>query len=311
MASFKERPEDFEVTEVMDFEKQKKGGYSYFLLTKREWGSFEAFKEIAKRAKIKPNLIGYGGLKDKHAVTHQYISVPEAFGKRLHDARIKDITLEWVGNNDERIILGALKGNKFHIIVRDVDEKKELNVDRVKNYFDTQRFGSKALVTGRALIQHDFERVCKLMGLKIKDNDPIKALRRIERRVMRFYTSSYQSWMWNNVVEQLSDEVEKVPILGYLTEFNNKNVERLYKKLMKEEKINLDNFLLKPFPELSSEGSERNVYFNVDDFSYQWEWDELHGGKYKCVLNFFLSKGCYATLVVKQLFPGVKDKSIS
>lgn len=309
MVSFKECPEDFEVNEVMELEKLKTGRYCYFLFTKKNWGSFEAFQQLAKATKLKPSLIGYAGLKDKHAVTHQYLSVPAPGGKRLMKVKIKDMILEFLGHGDERITLGSLQGNQFRIVVRGFDRQQTLHIKNVRNYFDTQRFGSKTIAVGRAIVHHDFARVCELLGLKV-EGDPIRTLRTLERRPLRFYISSYQSWMWNTVVEQLSGDVDTVPILGYLTTFSDKRIGTLYKKLMKDEKIILDSFLLKPIPELSSEGSDRAMSFTVSDFSYQWERDEMHGDKYKCILKFFLPKGCYATLVVKQLFPGVKDKSL-
>ncbi len=309
MAFFKERPEDFKVREVMDLPLEKSGNYMYYLFMKKEWSSFEAFQEIARKIGIKPRLIGYGGLKDKHAVTYQYISLPSDAGERLRTIKIKDMSFESLGYGKERITLGALKGNAFHIVVRDLDKKTSLKIDTVCNYFDTQRFGNKTIAIGRAMIQHDFVRVCKLLGID-DGGDPLRAIRRLERRPLRFYVSSYQSWMWNNVVEQLSDDVKSVPLLGYLTEFTDKRIEKLYLVLMKKEKITLENFLLKPIPELSSEGGERNIFFTVKGFTSEWAWDELHPKKHKCILTFILPKGCYATLVVKQLFPGVKDKSL-
>lgn len=309
MAFFKERPEDFEVREVMDLPLQEKGEYAHYMLMKKGWGSFEAFQELARRIGIKPRLIGYGGLKDKHAVTYQYISLPADAGERLRNVKIKDMSFEFLGYGKDRITLGALQGNTFRIVVRGLDKKTTLKIDKVRNSFDTQRFGNKTLAIGRAMIQHDFVRVCKLLGID-DGGDPLRAIRRLERRPLRFYVSSYQSWMWNTVVEQLPDDVTSVPLLGYLTEFTDKRTEKLYLALMKKENITLDNFLLKPIPELSSEGGDRSMFFIIKDFSSQWEWDELHPKKHKCILTFSLPKGCYATLVVKQLFPGVKDKSL-
>ncbi len=306
---FKERPEDFVVKEVMQLAFDEQGEYGYFLLRKKGWAGFEVLEQLGRATGLKLRDFGFAGLKDKYAVTEQHLSVPRPAVGRMKKVKIRDVTLEFLGYGKERIVLGMLEGNRFMIIVRSADEKRELGVSRIKNYFDQQRFGSKTIAIGRALVQHDFERACLLMGLSVEGHNYIEALRRQHRRILRFYVSSYQSWMWNSVVEKLPDGVDNIPLLGYLTEFTDKRVGKLYNDLMKKEKITLENFLMKPFPELSSEGNERVVFFTVKDFSYRWEWDDLHAGKYKCILQFFLPKGCYATLVVKTLFPGVKDKS--
>ncbi|WP_456421383.1 tRNA pseudouridine(13) synthase TruD [Thermococcus sp.] len=167
-------PEDFVVIEEplpSIFEGRKN---AIFLLKKRNWDTMTAVKEIAKRAGISHREIGFAGTKDRHALTYQYISVPlEAKGK-VESLRIRDIELTFVSYG-RFIKLGHLLGNRFKIIVRDVDEgafkrvKEIIHELREKggfpNYFGYQRFGEKRVVNhliGKLLLQGNFDEAARL-----------------------------------------------------------------------------------------------------------------------------------------------------
>lgn len=298
---FKERSEDFCVSEAMMLPLLSKGKYMYFLLRKTDWATFDALRKISLAAHIPFGQIGYSGLKDKRAVTEQYLSVPSSLGKRLERVRLPRITLTFVGYGEERITLGMVTKNRFRIVVRDLDTKRTLMVEKVKNTFDTQRFQGNSLSVGKALVQQNFSNACALLHLPVEGKDFLGALRKIHRRFLRFYLSAYQSWLWNKVAQEVPGTAEHVPLLGYLTRFSDPFVASAYKRLMKDEHICLEHFLMKPFPELSTPGGERALYFPVYDFHYQWS-DDSSPGTYACTLEFSLPKGCYATLVIKHLF---------
>ena len=167
-------PEDFVVIEdplpsILEGRK-----HAIFLLKKRNWDTMSAVKEIAKRAGISHRDIGFAGTKDRHAVAYQYISVPAGAKETVENLRIRDIELRFVSHG-RFIKLGHLLGNRFRIIVRDVDENAfERSRDvigelRVKggfpNYFGYQRFGEKRVtnhLVGKLLLQGDFENAARL-----------------------------------------------------------------------------------------------------------------------------------------------------
>ncbi|WP_297481004.1 tRNA pseudouridine(13) synthase TruD [Thermococcus sp.] len=167
-------PEDFVVIEEplpSVFEGKK---HAVFLLKKRNWDTMTAIKEIAKRAGISYRDIGFAGTKDRHAVTYQYISVPADAKDKVESVQIRDVELKFVSYG-RFIKLGHLLGNRFRIIVRDVDEKaferaKEIVGElREKggfpNYFGYQRFGERRVVNhlvGRLLLQGKFEEAARL-----------------------------------------------------------------------------------------------------------------------------------------------------
>ncbi len=167
-------PEDFVVIEEplpSVFEGKR---YAIFLLKKRNWDTMTAIKEIAKRAGISHRDIGFAGTKDRHAVTYQYISVPADAKDKVEGVQIRDVGLKFVSYG-RFIKLGHLLGNRFRIIVRDVNEKalgrtKEIVSElREKggfpNYFGYQRFGERRVVNhlvGKLLLQGKFDEAARL-----------------------------------------------------------------------------------------------------------------------------------------------------
>ncbi|ASI98088.1 tRNA pseudouridine(13) synthase TruD [Thermococcus celer] len=170
----KAQPEDFVVIEEplpAIFEGRKN---AIFLLKKRNWDTMSAVKEIAKRAGISYRDVGFAGTKDRHAVTHQYVSVPAEAKERVENVRIRDIELRFVSYG-RFIKLGHLLGNRFRIIVRDVDEsafgltREIIRELREKggfpNYFGYQRFGERRVTNhliGKLLLRGDFEGAARL-----------------------------------------------------------------------------------------------------------------------------------------------------
>src|SRR6266446_1538399 len=70
----KRLPEDFQVEELTAFPSAG-GSYALYRLQKRSIGTPEAIDEVVRRWKIPRHRISYGGLKDKHAVTRQFVTV--------------------------------------------------------------------------------------------------------------------------------------------------------------------------------------------------------------------------------------------
>ena len=71
----KAQPEDFVVKENKNIEKSAEGDYSYWLLKKRNLTTSEVVKQLAEKLHISKKHIGYGGNKDKKAITEQKHSI--------------------------------------------------------------------------------------------------------------------------------------------------------------------------------------------------------------------------------------------
>jgi len=143
----KERLEDFVVSEIANIYPEGKGEYSLYMLKKFNISTWDALGKIAKKLRISMDYINYGGLKDKKAIAHQFITIK---GGPKRDIKEKEFELIYLGKTTKPMSKDLLIGNKFEIIVRDfqIEEKKfDREVELVRkfglsNYFNEQRFGS-------------------------------------------------------------------------------------------------------------------------------------------------------------------------
>ena len=143
----KSLPDDFEVEELSDFP-LKGGSFAVYLLTKKSLGTPEAITAVAARWNIPRHAISYGGLKDKHAVTRQWVTIQR--GPR-HDLKQEHFTLAYQGQADRAFGPHDISANRFHVVMRNltqraaddiVAQRESIARDGVPNYFDDQRFGS-------------------------------------------------------------------------------------------------------------------------------------------------------------------------
>ena len=141
-------PEDFIVKELMDLELKADGAYRIYLLEKRHWNTMDALLAIARQNKMPMAKIGYGGRKDRHAVTYQYISVPRQYDLSFN---MSNINLTFEGFADDYMSSTVLKGNYFELTIRKIPMEQKASIEKrldeigrygFPNYFDDQRFGS-------------------------------------------------------------------------------------------------------------------------------------------------------------------------
>ncbi|MBI2138261.1 tRNA pseudouridine(13) synthase TruD [Candidatus Woesearchaeota archaeon] len=161
-------PEDFVVREIFPIGNPKiffsGGRYAYFILRKKNYSTREAVRHIACLNHIPEKSICFAGMKDKHAVTEQYVSIiglanPEAPLKMPHD-----VSLEFLGSAKSPVFIGAHTGNSFTITVRNLGKKdiaglqaKALQPIVIPNYFGEQRFSAMNEKVGRLLVKKDFK----------------------------------------------------------------------------------------------------------------------------------------------------------
>ena len=99
------------------------------------------------------------------------------------------------------------------------------------------------------------------------------------------------------------------PIFGYETEFADGVVGAIERKVLEEEAIELDNFRIEKMPELSSKGTSRPVLLPVD-LKVEISDDELNHGQLKVKLNFFLPKGTYATVLLREYMKDEQENKL-
>ncbi len=141
----KTRPEDFVVFEVADIAPEGEGDYALYRLQKIGATTWDVLGDIAKRLHRRYDELGYGGLKDRLALSYQLITIKYGPKKDLIG---RNYRLEYLGQTRRPMAKSCLKGNFFRILVRNVStedlshEVELLKRYGVVNYFDEQRFGS-------------------------------------------------------------------------------------------------------------------------------------------------------------------------
>src|SRR5262245_732781 len=162
---FRQQPDDFHVEELADVVAGPDGPFALYRLEKRGWTTPDALAAVRRRWHIAPHRLSYGGLKDRHAHTVQYVTILN--GPR-HDLRHHDVLLTYLGQTAAAYESGDIRANRFRIVLRNVDPDdgprvlaalQEVRADGVPNYFDDQRFGSVAggEFIGRLLVRGKFE----------------------------------------------------------------------------------------------------------------------------------------------------------
>ncbi|KRA41824.1 tRNA pseudouridine(13) synthase TruD [Pseudoxanthomonas sp. Root630] len=150
-ARFRSTPEDFFVEELPGFDPSGQGEHLLLTVEKRGMNTAFAAKRIAAWAGIAEMGVGYAGLKDRHAVTRQRFSVhlprkvaPDLAGLAADDFKVIDAT--W---HSRKLPRGALAGNRFVLVLRDVEGERdaidarlgEIASHGLPNWFGEQRFG--------------------------------------------------------------------------------------------------------------------------------------------------------------------------
>jgi tRNA pseudouridine13 synthase len=150
-ARLREVPEDFVVDEVLGFTASGQGEHALLRVRKRGSNTGWVAKEIATRAGVRPYDVGYAGLKDRHAVTTQWYTVPTRRRPAADWLGVQGDGYEVIEAyaHSRKLPRGALEANRFAITLRgydgDIDALRtraaEVARTGVPNYFGPQRFG--------------------------------------------------------------------------------------------------------------------------------------------------------------------------
>src|SRR5262245_35856671 len=107
------QPEDFEVEEIPAYMPSGEGDYLFLWVEKRSMGAEYFLRQIAKRLEVAPGDVGTAGLKDRHAVTRQMVSVPASAEPRLSQLDGDGIRVLKVSRHGNKLRSGHLHGNRF------------------------------------------------------------------------------------------------------------------------------------------------------------------------------------------------------
>ena len=167
--------EDFFVDEIAAEKPSGEGKFLWLQVEKKSTNTDWMIREIAKSVEAKPEQIGYAGLKDRHAVTRQWISLPGFFEKKLEQQdEIAGFKILQRARHQQPLKPGMLKGNRFEIRVRqlstaedqpelkqsEIEQQLNLKLQKITaegfaNYFTEQRFGYENITNAKDFLEKD------------------------------------------------------------------------------------------------------------------------------------------------------------
>ena len=143
-------PQDFVVEEVPAYMPCGTGDHLFLWIEKRDTSAEQLTRHCAQVLGVKPSEIGVAGLKDRQAVTRQYISVPIRSAPETARLETEQIRVLEATPHRNKLRTGHTRGNRFSILVRDVCHDalgraqavaEQIQIAGFPNYFGSQRFG--------------------------------------------------------------------------------------------------------------------------------------------------------------------------
>jgi tRNA pseudouridine13 synthase len=209
-------PEDFQVDERPLYLPCGNGEHLYIRVTKRLLSTPDLIRRISSTVGVKVQGIGTAGLKDARAVTTQLVSlqgVPEERVSRLKlDEQI--LRIEVLGRHRNRLRPGHHAGNRFRLVIRDVNAGagesiptvlEELSRRGIPNYFGPQRQGKTGdnFQVGAALL-----------------SDPAKR-ENMSRAKRMWYLNTFQSHLFNEILARRVDRIDRMLVGDWAMKMDN------------------------------------------------------------------------------------------
>jgi tRNA pseudouridine13 synthase len=194
----KSTPEDFVVEELPAYPPSGEGAHTFVEIEKRALTTDDAVRRICDALGCQRDDAGVAGMKDRQAVTRQWISLPGVDPQKALALALDGIRVLSAARHPHKLRTGHLRGNRFALTIRGVTDgaaraRAVLDVLRTRglpNYFGAQRFGARGdnAALGRALARGE-----RLPG-------------RRSRSELRLFTSAYQSELFNRYLDRRIDD---------------------------------------------------------------------------------------------------------
>jgi tRNA pseudouridine13 synthase len=158
-------PEDFIVDEIGAYSPAGTGDHVFVRIEKRGLTTAQAVQRIARALGVGERDVGVAGMKDRHAVTRQWLSLPppvtpeQATALALDDVRVLE-----AARHGHKLRTGHVRANRFVLRVRGVAADAEARAKAIlevlarppgaPNFYGEQRFGREGdnAARGRELL---------------------------------------------------------------------------------------------------------------------------------------------------------------
>jgi len=228
------RYEDFYVEEIPESEPGGTGPNTCFFIEKIGRETLDVVLDVARELHIDRKRMGFAGMKDKRAVTRQWMCVANSEVEEIEKLKDKlyNVKILRIMQNEKKLRIGQLIGNKFRLLIRGTDNPEadreianevlaELSKRGVPNYYGWQRFGKKRSNThlvGKALLENDLKKVVNSYIGNPYEEEPehIKEVRKL-----------YDEGKWEESLESMprSMRYEKMMLKTLLKEMKKKKID--------------------------------------------------------------------------------------
>jgi tRNA pseudouridine13 synthase len=317
----KREPEDFEVEEIPAYEPSGTGEHLFLWIEKRGMGAEYFQRQVAKRLGLPPGEVGTAGLKDRHAVTRQYLSVPASAEANLGSLDGDGIRLLRHARHGNKLKPGHLHGNRFRVLIRDADRSRDaalqqclerIRAEGLPNNYGAQRFGRDAetvrlgldLLAGNAKkMRSPFLRKLALSAVQSLLFNAYLAQRLTDGLMRRVLSGDVMAkWPAGGMftAEEVAVEQERFerreivhagPIFGRKTFPAKSEAAEREMRILAETGFTRESF--EGFGKLL-QGTRRHNLIYVDDLTAAWEPEGLR-------LTFTLRAGSYATVLLREI----------
>src|SRR6185436_5502258 len=130
MAVFASSPETFLVEEIPAYPPVGEGSHTFLWIEKQGLTTVEAIKRLARALGVADRDIGYAGMKDRHATTRQWVSVPAVDPAVALAAEIPGCRVLEARRHGNKLRTGHLRGNRFEVVLTEVGEEGALLCER-------------------------------------------------------------------------------------------------------------------------------------------------------------------------------------
>ncbi len=194
------QPDDFTVDEIAAYEPSGEGEHVWVWIEKRDLTTPAAAAQLATAARVPVRDVGWAGMKDRHAVTRQWLSLPPQTNPdaiaALDDGGLRVLR---VTRHRNKLRTGHLAGNRFALVVRELPDPDAAAVAATAilaalaggspNWYAEQRFGRDG---------DNAERGLALIRARGQGHGP--------PRQRRFLVSALQSYLFNRwLVDRIAD----------------------------------------------------------------------------------------------------------
>lgn len=191
-AAVKTRPEDFRVDELPLYAPRGEGEHLFVQVEKEGKDTLFVARALARALGVPPRDVGIAGLKDRHAITTQWMSFPSVAPEKAEGLEGEGFRVLAAVRHGNKLRTGHLRGNRFTIRLRGAGDleavariARALEERGLPNYFGEQRFGR----TGENLA----------LGIQILRGAPeARAVR--DRRLRKLLVSAVQSEVFNRIL---------------------------------------------------------------------------------------------------------------